>query len=123
MGSCGSRQRAPDVELDDELARLEDTRKTAERGLEALRGQMERVEQMERDRDAVLDYYTAVAPECLDSLTPEERRHLYKMLRLKVWLAKSGDLEIEMAGVPVGVSGESSSTIGLTSRSVLTADR
>jgi hypothetical protein len=39
------------------------------------------------------------------------------MLKLKVWLAKSGDLEIEMAGVPVdGLEGSSSITQG-TSRS------
>jgi hypothetical protein len=73
---------------------------------------------MERDRDAVLDYYAAVAPERLDSLTSEERHQLYKMLRLKVWVDKSGDLEIEMAGVPMGVdsSGEVSSTSVVTSR-------
>jgi hypothetical protein len=109
--------RITDDELDDELALLEDTRKTAERELEALRGQKERLEQMERDRDALLEHYVAVALERLDSLTPEERHHLYKLLRLKVWLAKSGDLEIEMAGVPVSVSGESSSTTEFTSRS------
>ena len=47
----------------------------------------------------------------------------YPELRLKVWLAKSGDLEIEMVGVPVDVSGESSSTFRATSRSVLTGGR
>ena len=114
-----SKGRITDVELDEKLARLEEISGAAKRELESLR-HSERVEQMERDRDAVLDYYAAVAPERLDSLTSEERHHLYKMLRLKVWVARSGDLEIEMAGVPVGVSGESSSTLEVTSRSALT---
>ena len=72
---------------------------------------------MEQDRDAVLEHYASLAPEALDSLTSEERHHLYKMLRLKVWLAKSGDLEIEMASVPVDGLGESSSITQGTSRS------
>jgi hypothetical protein len=77
---------------DEELAALEETRRTAERDLKNLRQHKELVEQMEQDRDAVLEHYASLAPEALDSLTSEERRHLYKMLRLKVWLAKSGDL-------------------------------
>jgi hypothetical protein len=109
--------RITDQELDEELAALEETRRTAERELKDLRRHVQRVEQMEQDRDAVLDHYASLAPESLDSLTSDQRHHLYKMLRLKVWLAKSGDLEIEMAGVPVdGLDGSSSITQG-TSRS------
>jgi site-specific DNA recombinase len=109
--------RITDEELDEELAALGETRRTAERELKDLRRHQERVEQMEQDRDAVLEHYASQAPENLDSLTSEERHHLYKMLKLKVWLAKSGDLEIEMAGVPVDeLDGSSSITQG-TSRS------
>ncbi len=105
--------RITDEELDEELAALEETRRTAEREFKDLRRHKERVEQMKQDRDAVLEHYASQAPEALDSRTPEERNHLYKMLRLKVWLAKSGDLEIEMAGVPVdGLDGSSSLTQG-----------
>jgi hypothetical protein len=71
---------------------------------------------MERDRDAVLDSYATPAPEALDSLTSEERRNLYEMLKLKVWLARSGDLEVEMAGVPVDWLDRSSPAIGRTPR-------
>ncbi|HET9966227.1 MAG TPA: recombinase family protein [Rubrobacter sp.] len=109
--------RIRDEELDEELAALEETRQTAEWELKDLRRHKERVEQMEQDRDAVLEHYASLAPEVLDSLISEKRYHLYKMLKLKVWLAKSGDLEIEMAGVPVdGLEGSSSITQG-TSRS------
>jgi hypothetical protein len=78
---------------------------------------------MERDRDAVLQHYASLAPEALDSLTSDERHHLYKMLRLKVWVSKSGDLEIEMAGVPVDGLDMSSSTSEGTSTSAPTAAR
>jgi hypothetical protein len=117
-----SKGRITDVELDEELARLEEISGAAKRELESLR-HSERVEQMERDRDAVLEHYAALAPEALESLTSEERYRLYKMLRLKVWVAKSGDLEVEMAGVPVDGLDESSSTPELTSMSALTATR
>ena len=108
--------RITDEELDEELAALEETRRTAERDLKDLRQHKELVEQMEQDRDAVLQHYASLAAEALDSLTSEERHHLYKMLRLKVWLAKSGDLEIELAGVPVDELGGSSSITQATSR-------
>jgi site-specific DNA recombinase len=115
--------RITDRELDEELSALEETRWTAERELEALRRHTERLEQMERDRDALLEHYATLAPEALDSLTSDERHKLYKMLKLKVWLAKSGDLEVEMAGVPVDALDGGSSTTRLTSMSALTAAR
>jgi hypothetical protein len=113
-----------DAELDEELAQLDDTRKVAEQELEALRQHNERVEEMERDRDAVLEHYTVLAPEALASLAPEERHQLYKMLRLQVFVAKSGDLVIELAGVPAeSTDANSSSITEVTSRSVLTEGR
>jgi hypothetical protein len=45
------------------------------------------------------------------------------MLRLKVWVAKSGDLEIETVGVPVDGLDGGSSTMEVTSMSALTAGR
>jgi hypothetical protein len=72
-------------ELRAKLAALEETREIAERELAALKGQSESLEQMERDKDAVLEHYVILAPEALDSLDPEERRRLYNMLRLRVF--------------------------------------
>lgn len=105
-----------DEELDEELAALEETRLTTERKLGELRQHKQRVEEMERDRDSVLEHYVALAPDALDSLTSEERHQLYKMLRLKVLVAKSGDLEIELAGVPVDGLDDRSSGEEVTSR-------
>jgi site-specific DNA recombinase len=110
--------RITDEELDEELAQLDSTRQVAERELEALRWQKQRVEKMERDREAILEQYAALAPEALESLSSEQHQRLYKMLRLKVLVAKSGDLEIELAGAPVeGLGTDDSSTTEVTLRS------
>jgi len=71
-----------DLELDEALVELEETRATAERELATLRTRQEAIEALERDREVLLEHYAAIAPEALDSLTPEERHRLYKMLRL-----------------------------------------
>lgn len=83
-----------DEELDQALAELEEMRKTAERELETLRGRRERIEGMERARDALLDDYAHLAPEVLDALTPEERRQVYGMLRLRAVVRMDGTLEV-----------------------------
>ena len=48
---------------------------------------------IERDRDALLESYAEMAPEALDNLTPEERRQVYGMLRLKVHVFADGRME------------------------------
>ena len=72
------------------------TRLTAERELDVFRGRREKAKALEQDRDAMLKTYTQMTPEALDSLTPEERQQLYKLLRLRVvvrpdgWIRLSG---------------------------------
>ena len=58
------------------LATLEETRETAQRELEALSRRREEIEELERDRDTLLDSLEAVAPDVLDALAPEERHHV-----------------------------------------------
>jgi recombinase-like zinc beta ribbon protein len=82
-----------DDELDEALGELEDTRKAAERELRAIQGQREIIEQLERDRDTILEYYAGMVPEALDELTGEERHRVYRMLRLEVYVQPNGDLE------------------------------
>jgi hypothetical protein len=55
----------------------------AERELEGLPTLKERVVKLETDRDASLDALVGIAPDALDSLAPEERRHVYKTLELR----------------------------------------
>jgi hypothetical protein len=52
---------------------------------------------LERDRDALLESYAGMVPEALDALALEERRQVYRLLRLKVEVA--GDGSVEARGV------------------------
>jgi site-specific DNA recombinase len=91
-------------ELRTRLVELDETRKTAERELASLRSHEEYVLGLERDRDALLDSLEAVAPERLDSLTPEQRHQFYKTLRLTVFVQPDGLLEVSWAGDPEGTA-------------------
>jgi hypothetical protein len=84
-----------DEELDEELAELEEIRMTAEDELAVIRGRKENLEELERDRDALLESYAEMTPEGLDALTPVERRQVYGMLRLKVEVATDGTMEAQ----------------------------
>jgi site-specific DNA recombinase len=79
--------------LQAKLATLEETRETAQRELEALSRRREEIEELERDRDTLLDSFEAVAPDVLDALAPEERHHVYRILQLKVMAYPDGTLE------------------------------
>ena len=69
--------RITDEELDEELTALEDTRSVAERELAAIQGRKAALEELERDRDTLLESYAGMMPDALDSLAPEERRLVY----------------------------------------------
>src|SRR3712207_3761572 len=58
-------------ELRTKLAALDETRKTAERELELIRGREERLDVLERDKEALLASYAEALPETIDELTPE----------------------------------------------------
>ena len=81
-------------ELEEKLRGLEETRKTAERELEVLRTCRERIEELEWYKETLLESYASMAPEALDSLLPEERHQVYKMLRLRVIAHLDGRLEV-----------------------------
>ena len=59
-----------DEELDKALAELEEIRMMAEDELAVIRGRKEILEELERDRDALLKSYAEMTPEGLDALTP-----------------------------------------------------
>ena len=89
-----AKEHMSDAELDAALAELEEVRKTAEGELAAIENRREIIEQLERDKEALLDHYAAIAPEALDYLTLEERHQLYKMLRLEVFVRPDAKLEV-----------------------------
>jgi site-specific DNA recombinase len=84
-------------ELRAKLTGLEEVRATAERELKALRSRREKLEALEQDKEAVLETYAQMAPEALDSLTPEERRQFYRMLRLRVVVQPGGRTQVSGA--------------------------
>ncbi len=88
------------VELRAKLASLEESRKIAQRDLAALRDQGERIEAMDRDKEAVLTHYAALSPMMLDGLDPEERHRLYHKLKLKVTLRLDAPSEASYAFTP-----------------------
>jgi hypothetical protein len=71
-------------ELGSKLKDLDNTRRIAERELGALKDHRRRVQDLEQDRDALLESMAEMVPEALDSLTGEEKSRVYRMLRLEV---------------------------------------
>jgi hypothetical protein len=84
-------------ELGEKLSLLENTRKTAQRELETLSGHRERLEELERDKNVLLESFADMVPSSPDALTAEERNRIYRMLRLKVLAGE--DESIKMSGI------------------------
>jgi len=87
------------------LADLGDVRATAERELEEGQGRAGRIAELERDRDALLESYEALALEELDDLTPEERHGFYRTLRVVVYVYPDGGVEVRGEFMPFGPPG------------------
>ena len=66
----------------------------AEAEIAALAAQEERVEELERDRDALLELYAGAVPEALDQLDEVERNRIYRMLRLEITPRPDGILDV-----------------------------
>jgi site-specific DNA recombinase len=77
-------------ELGARLRELEETRKTAEVELSALRNTKRWVKELERDRDTLIETLSMRVPEALDNLAPEEKNKLYRMLRLEATRVPEG---------------------------------
>ena len=101
------------AELGGKLAALEETRETARRELEDLRGRREKLERLKGDRDAILETYADLTVEALDALSPEQRDRLYKMLKLNVVLRDDGTPEVSGAlRGSLGIPGDGISCTG-----------
>jgi hypothetical protein len=90
--------------LGEALSELEETRATAEDELKAIRGRKAVLEELERDRDALLESYAGTMPDVLDALSPGRRCQVYGMLRLKVEVSADGGMQargVLSAGLPV----------------------
>jgi|SRR5215208_526931 len=77
-------------ELGKKLTQLDEIRRHAEKELSASQDYQERVEQLEEDRDVLLEAMAETVPDALDGLTGMERNKLYRMLCLEVTPAPEG---------------------------------
>ncbi len=73
---------------------LQEAQKSGQRELDGIKRHRERIEELERDKEALLDYYEGLAPGALDSLTPEERHRFYTLVRLQVRIHPGPGVEI-----------------------------
>jgi hypothetical protein len=76
--------------LGDRLRELEETRKAAKTELSALKNTRRRIEDLERDRDTLMESWVEMVPEALEKLAAEEKNKLYRMLRLETTRAAEG---------------------------------
>ena len=71
-------------ELGSKLRELDNTRTTAGWELATVRGRRQHVEELEQNRDALLESMAGMVHEALNALTGEEKNRIYRMLRLEV---------------------------------------
>ncbi len=71
-------------ELGAKLKDLERTSELAQAELDAVTLRKERVEELEINRDALLESLASMVPGALDALEPEERSRIYRMLQLEI---------------------------------------
>jgi site-specific DNA recombinase len=107
-------------ELGAKLRELEGQRSAAEVELDNLQVRRARLEDLERDRETLLDEYAGMVPEALDELTGEERHQVYRMLRLQVFVYPNGDLEVrgvlrEAVCTPVDIQSSTPDATGASS--------
>src|SRR3712207_682264 len=88
-------------DLGSRLRELKEMEDTAHRELSNLRSRQERMIHLKHDRDVLLEDYASQSPQALDSLMPEQRHHLYKMLRLRLVASEDGTAALEADALPV----------------------
>ena len=77
-------------ELRAKLADLQKVREAVEQELENLRKREERLKELEKDRDDLLESWAELVPAGLDELSGLERNKVYRMLNLLVTPAPEG---------------------------------
>ena len=91
-------------ELREKLFELDEQKKLAEREIDALQEKEQRLDQMRRDKDDLLNDLVAMTPRLIDELPSEEKLRVYEMLGLRVTSEEDGTLEItgDLAGLSFG---------------------
>ena len=71
---------------------LNEARVAAEDRLEAVRSRLSRLKDIERSKEALVSHYSSLVPTGLRQLSSEERRRVYKTMRLRVFAHRDGTL-------------------------------
>jgi hypothetical protein len=87
-------------ELRAKLAGLEETIILAEAEIEKLRCHEERILSLEKSGEELLARYAELVPPEIESLSPEERRHVYQLLQIEVSVPKEGEIKIRLPFLP-----------------------
>jgi hypothetical protein len=59
-----------------------------------LQHRAERLAQLERYRDNLLESYAGILPEAIDALESEERHRVFRMIGMEAYLAPDGSFEL-----------------------------
>jgi hypothetical protein len=71
---------------------LREARAAAEGQREAARSRLSRLRDIERNKEALTSHYASLVPSGLQALSLEERRRVYRMMRLRVLAHRDGTL-------------------------------
>jgi hypothetical protein len=93
-------------ELKGKLATLGERRTVAERELEKLTHHQERIAELERDAETLMELYCQQAREGLDLYTPQDRHDAYRALGIKVIAHADGSTELT-GSLPADIHGDS----------------
>ena len=93
------------AELRERLHALDDEKSAARREIDSLRRRGEQLEEMHRNKDALLDSLKEVTPRQIDGLSREDRRMIYQMVGLRATSGEDGTVEVEgdLAGLRFGI--------------------
>lgn len=88
-------------ELRERLGELDEEKEIAELEIRNLREKSERIQEMRRNKDALLERLVEITPSRIDEIGSVERHKIYRMLGLKVVTTKGGTLTAtgELVGV------------------------
>ncbi len=95
------------AELKNHLRELEEERSIAQGEVDSLLRRGKQVEEMRRNKDALLASLKEVTPRQIDALSQKERRRIYQMVGLRATTGKDGTVEVEgdLAGLRFGAVG------------------
>jgi hypothetical protein len=82
-------------DLKTRTSEVDDACRLARAELTEAKTRQERLRALEADADAVVSQYSAMVPQSLEDMAPEERHRLYPLLHLEVRVNPDGRMDVE----------------------------